>query len=99
MDEQSEKRATRRHEAERQVIIDYQKTFGSEHGSRVLGDLMEHCGMMRSSFQGEKHPLEMAFREGERAVVLMILDKLEIDVMKRQELIRERMKYAREAME
>ena len=52
---------------------DYETVFSSEVGQRVLADLMAHFHMGRSSHTGgDSH--ETAFREGERHVVLHILN-------------------------
>lgn len=68
-------------------IIDYKNTFGSEHGRRVLLDLMKAHFMMGTSFS--KEPLEMALNEGERNVILRILSYLNIDHKNLEELIKE----------
>ena len=52
---------------------DYETIFASDAGQRVLADLMSQFHMGRSSHMaGDSH--ETAFREGERHVVLHILD-------------------------
>lgn len=58
-----------------QLIDDYQETFGSETGQRVLEDLMGRFFVL-----GGTHalPPSMEFNEGSRAVVLYILDQLSI---------------------
>jgi hypothetical protein len=57
--------------------IDYLKTFNTKTGQKVLSDLMQTHGMLSSSFSSD--PLDIAFREGERNVVLRILDLLKAD--------------------
>ena len=52
---------------------DYETVFSSEAGQRVLADLMADFHMGRSSHAaGDSH--ETAFREGERHVVLHIMN-------------------------
>ena len=52
---------------------DYETTFSTEAGQRVLADLMANFHMGRSSHAaGDSH--ETAFREGERHVVLHIMN-------------------------
>ena len=54
---------------------DYEVVFASKAGNRVLADLMVQFHMGRSShITGDSH--ETAFREGERHVVLHILDMM-----------------------
>ncbi len=54
---------------------DYETVFASKAGQRVLADLMAQFHMGRSShMSGDSH--ETAFREGERHVVLHILDMM-----------------------
>ena len=61
--------------SQKQRIIDYRVTFGSEHGRRVLSDLVRECHALEPSHvRGEPH--ETAFREGERNVLLKIITAL-----------------------
>ena len=54
---------------------DYLDTFSTEQGKRVLDDLMKQSGVMRPAHVvGDSH--ESAYMEGQRQVVLSILDKL-----------------------
>ena len=52
---------------------DYQSLFATQEGQRVLADLMANFNMGRSSHVPGA-PYETAFREGERHVVLHILN-------------------------
>lgn len=66
--------------------IDYKNCFGSEAGKRVLLDLMKNHHVKSSTF----HPTnvnETVFMEGERNVVLRILNKLDIDIQKLENFI------------
>jgi|TARA_R110002074_G_scaffold303952_1_gene475176 hypothetical protein len=55
----------------KQLEGDYQTTFNTKEGERVLADL-ESAYYHRSSFT--KDPYETAFNEGSRAVVVRILN-------------------------
>lgn len=72
--------------AERQYAkaIDYKVTFGSAHGKSVLTDLMKKHHMLEA-FRGD--PAELQFREGERFVVLRILELLKVDANKLRQAI------------
>jgi len=61
----------------RSLLIDYRATFRSEDGERVLKDLMANHHVFTGTF--DKDPMVMAFREGERSVIMAILDKLRVD--------------------
>lgn len=54
---------------------DYETTFGSPNGQRVIADLMTTFNWGRSSHT-PGDPYETAFREGERHVILHILNTL-----------------------
>lgn len=69
----------------------YQKVFDTPEGIQVLNDMVSVHKVLSSSF--DKDPMQMAFNEGERNVVLRILHILNLDVAK----LRERMRnYAQE---
>lgn len=62
-------------EQPKQRTIDYNLTFGSEHGFRVLQDLIgDVCHLYKSSIGKDVH--EMAVMEGERNVGLQIMEQL-----------------------
>ena len=60
----------------KQQKIDYLVTFSSKEGERVLADLTS-AYYHRSSFS--KDPYETAFKEGQRAVIVRILNLLKED--------------------
>ncbi len=66
-------------------VVDYQKTFSSEHGKRVLFDLLDAHGVMSTNFH--ENPQVLAAREGERSVILRILQILKTDQQKMAKLI------------
>ncbi len=72
----------RRREAQR-LVTDYQRTFGTDHGRRVLDDLCRTFGMQRRVFvpvgKGNHHaydPLAAALADGARAVPIHIMEQL-----------------------
>jgi hypothetical protein len=69
----------------------YKNVFNTPDGEIVLKDMMFHFGVLRDNFTGDVNLLLV--REGERRVILSILEKLSVDV----EGIKERIdKYANE---
>jgi hypothetical protein len=60
-----------------QLRIDYKATFGSEHGKRVLWDILANCHVYRSSFVPGKTDTTI-FREGERNAGLRIMSMMNI---------------------
>lgn len=72
-----------------QSILDYKATFGTEQGKRVLDDLMGFCHMLHTSYIPER-PIETAYREGERNVLLRILSMMETDMERLKQMIKER---------
>lgn len=60
------------------VIQAYKNIFGTHDGETVLKDLMFHHGVLRDNFTGDVNLL--LIREGERRVILRILEQLNIDV-------------------
>lgn len=64
-------------QSKRSLLIDYRSTFKSEEGERVLRDMMANHHIFSGTF--DKDPMVMAYREGERSVVMSLLDKLRVD--------------------
>ena len=61
-------------EIERQRRIDYSLAFSTEHGMRVLQDLLTNvCHLYKSSVAG---PYGLEFHEGERNVGIFIIGRL-----------------------
>lgn len=63
---------------QKQLILDFKTTFGSENGNRVLDNLRTFCRSKVSCFS--KDPLEMALLEGQRNVILYIESALDADL-------------------
>lgn len=66
-------------------VLDYKQVFGTEHGKRVLYDLVKTHNVLNSTF--DKDPATFAFKEGERNVVLRILTLLNVDTVQLQNII------------
>lgn len=58
--------------------LSYQAIFNTPDGQKVLWDMMSNHHMIGSTFSKDTH--EMALKEGERNVVLRILQILKIDI-------------------
>lgn len=71
--------------------ISYQAIFNTPEGQNVLWDMMHTHHMIGSVFS--KDPLEMALKEGERNVVLRILQILKIDIATLAKRIEEGLKH------
>jgi len=70
---------------QKQLLIDYNITFTSEIGERVLEDLKKFCGYNDPCYmRGE--PDFTAFKLGQRNVCLRILSFLEYSKEERQEV-------------
>ena len=59
------------------LIQAYRELFLSDVGKEVLNDLCKSCHIHRTTM--ETNPHEMAYKEGERSVILRILKTIEID--------------------
>jgi len=59
-----------------QCKTDYHITFGTEHGQRVLQDILEYCHVMEPGdiTQGAE---VLIFKEGRRDVATFILERLQ----------------------
>lgn len=66
-------------------VADFRKTFETPHGQAVLLDLFQAHGMMMSTFQGDAY--NAAYLEGQRSVVLRILNILSQKPDKIKEMI------------
>jgi hypothetical protein len=74
-------------------ITDYQTVFQTEHGQRVLWDLISAHHVMGPTMPKNGDVNAMLIREGERNVVLRIFSLLKMDAAKVQKLIRESDNY------
>jgi hypothetical protein len=69
------------------TISDYQVVFKSEHGRRVLWDLMKHSGMLSpSTISGD--PYATHYNDGMRSISLYILQKLNADANQLEQIIK-----------
>ncbi len=67
-------------------IRKYRELFSTDFGKEVLHDLCKSCHVYHSTF--DNNPQEMAYREGERSVVLRILRTINIDPLELDKLMR-----------
>lgn len=70
-----------------QVVRAYREVFNSEAGKVVLEDMMKSLHTLSSTF--DPNPHEMAYREGERSVVIRILRTINTDPFKLRQRIEE----------
>ena len=66
-------------------VSDYRKTFTSPQGKEVLDDMFRAHFMMSSSFQGDA--TQGAYNEGQRAVILRIMQILNTKPEKVRQII------------
>ena len=59
------------------LIQAYRQVFSSPEGKEVLNDLCKACHVYHSHM--DPNPHELAYKEGERSVVLRILRTIEVD--------------------
>lgn len=64
-----------------QLVIDYQTTFGSETGRRVLWDIMDKCSVFACNNVAPAGGVAevVLFNEGRRSIGIAILEKLEVE--------------------
>lgn len=86
MTEQIEKKRKRVTRAT-QLVKDYQYVFNTDQGKRVLWHLMSSSGMLSCSVKPEEKPELVYFREGQRNLMLLILDKIGTDVEKLKKIM------------
>jgi hypothetical protein len=65
----------------------YKAVFNGPSGDKVLAELMKLCHFHSTSFNAE-NPYKTSFNEGQRSVVLHILNILKLDETKLLELIK-----------
>lgn len=59
------------------MLVKYQSVFGSDDGQIILKDLMASCHFLRTTLSDS--PYETHFKEGQRAVIIRILETLKVD--------------------
>ena len=59
------------------LVRAYRELFSSDAGMEVLNDLCKSCHIHHSTM--DPNPHEMAYKEGERSVVLRILRTIEVN--------------------
>lgn len=79
---------------QKEKFENYQAVFTGPVGREVLWDLMEIGHIVNPVFSTD--PIEMAFNEGKRNLVLQILKYTNVDLKKIDEMIKEENRYVRE---
>lgn len=64
----------------------YREFFNTDNGKIVLHDLCKACHIYNSTY--DDNPQQMAYREGERSVVLRILKTINIDPYELDKLLK-----------
>ena len=72
----------------------YKRAFTSKEGKLVLLDLMKEHYMLTTVFQGREEALGIAFRDGQRNVILRILTIMGLDTAEIYMLLKEGEKNA-----
>lgn len=75
-------------------VNDYQKVFNSSEGKRVLFDLMLAHHVCHSTMGNDHNSHTMAYREGERNVVLRIMATMKLDAERIHKILQEADKHA-----
>lgn len=70
-----------------QIRINYQQCFATPEGEKVIADLIDECGFIRSSMV-DGDPYGTAFNEGKRQVIVDILNKLNTDPEKLLQILK-----------
>lgn len=58
------------------LATDYRVTFATEHGQRVLADILIRAGVAQTSFRVGDGADAAAFREGQRYAALQIIEMI-----------------------
>ena len=74
-DEQQNQNQQENQEQVNELVKNYKLTFESESGTKVLQDLQRRCHLFTTTnVKGDSH--ESAFMEGQRAVILFVINIL-----------------------
>jgi hypothetical protein len=86
----------RRADKHKTMMMDYKRVFGSEQGRRVLSDLIANHFVMNSTYsRGPQAELDMAFKEGQRQVVMRLMTIMKYDPEQTAQAIKESDDYVR----
>lgn len=58
----------------KQLEIDYGLTFNTEHGEKVVNDLVRHSGMLSPLLPTGDATSALWFREGQKSIVCRVLE-------------------------
>lgn len=70
-------------------VQDYKQAFATKAGKAVLLDLMQEHYMLKPTYQGTEDAIGIAFRDGQRNVILRILATMEYDASELYVLLRQ----------
>lgn len=70
-------------------MLDYKAVFASDEGRAVLYDMMNAHHFLKPALTSKNDPIEAAFNEGQRNVILRILTYVNMDVEQIDTLIKE----------
>lgn len=70
-------------------VENYKQAFSSKAGKAVLLDLMQEHYMLKPTYQGTEDAIGIAFRDGQRNVVLRILATMNFDASELYVLLRQ----------
>lgn len=73
-DESDEQQDARLAEARAALALDYRQTFATDHGQRVLADILRRAGMMQDTY--DAHPPNAAYNQGKQRVGLEIIEMI-----------------------
>lgn len=79
------------------TVADFQRTFTTEHGRRVLRTIVRDCGVFHTSFSPD--PYSTAFNEGARDVAIGIMKKLKTDLKDLEKFLDREEDYDKELWE
>ena len=70
----------------RETIKSYKRLFDTVDGQAVIRDLMKSCHVYTTTL--DRDPLQMAYNEGARSIILRILNTINIDPEQMKELMK-----------
>lgn len=70
-------------------VENYRQVFSSKAGKAVLLDLMQEHYMLKPTYQGTEDAIGIAFRDGQRNVILRILTTMNFDASELYVLLRQ----------
>ena len=68
-------------------VARYKRLFSDNDGKEVLKDLMSRYNVVQGTYSQD--PYKMYFREGQRSVIMDLIEILDVDVIKYRDLLSE----------